>query len=414
MGEIKNIGLVSTWLHRGATYVTINYAKLFQPKMNVFVFGRGGEYFDETLIVDGVNVHKGARIDSKDGVNPKEIVKWISDNHIDVVIWNEQRDVTAICYAKKVVPSVMHGAYIDYYREDTVESFGVYDFLICNTKRHYSVFSWYPQCFYIPWGCDTSLYAPKKREYDGNKIVFFHSMGMSNRKGTNVLVKTFIANNLGASGAKLVIHTQINIDSIIAKEEAEKYNIEIIEKTVAAPGLYHLGDVYVYPAKLDGLGLTLYEAISCGLPVIATDAEPMNEVINESNGRLVKVKKTYSRSDGYYWPLSEIDEESLFLAMKYYIDRADSLPEISKSVRNDAVNNWELSLRKVNLENMLKSVKSLDNRTACEQYLAAKKASEKREKRVAFTHLFVPQKVFSLFKEWQVNRKYKNKKAENR
>jgi len=53
--------------------------------------------------------------------------------------------------------------------------------------------------------------------------------------------------------------------------------------------LYYLGDVYVYPTTLDGLGLTVYEALASGLPVIATDVAPMNEIITEDNGKLVKV-----------------------------------------------------------------------------------------------------------------------------
>lgn len=402
-----NIGFVSTWLHRGAAYVTINYAKLVQSEHKVFIYGRGGEFFDEDMILEGVHIHEGYRVDSKDGILVKDFLKWIKENSIDIVIWNEQRDVTPICETRKVWPNVLHGAYIDYYREDTIESFGVYDFLICNTKRHYSVFNWHPQCFYIPWGCDTDLYIPLKRENDGNRIVFFHSMGMSNRKGTDVLVKTFVERNLAQYGAKLVLHTQVNIDSIITKEDAAKYNIEIVEETVSPPGLYYRGDVYVYPAKLDGLGLTLYEAISCGLPVITTDVAPMNEVISNDNGKLVKVKKMYSRSDGYFWPLSEVDEDSLYDALMYYLDHSDQIKVFSENARNDAVSNWSLNSRKTQLLNILKSVKKLDNTDLCNKMLSKAKLEVKRRKRSAFILLFVPKKLFSFIKKKQVNKKYK-------
>jgi len=403
-----NIGLVSTWLHRGAAYVTINYAKLLQPEHNVFVFGRGGEYFDMNLSLPGVSIHKGSRIDSQDGVIGRELVKWIKNNKIDIIIWNEQRDLSSVVFAKKKCPDVLHGAYIDYYKESTVETFGIYDFLICNTKRHYSVFKWHPQCFYLPWGCDIDLYIPREKpEADQKyKVVFFHSMGMSNRKGTNVLINTFVKRELDKYNVKLVIHTQTNIDSIISIEEAKKHNIEIVEQTVPAPGLYYRGDVYVYPAKLDGLGLTLYEAISCGLPVITTDVAPMNEVVTEKNGRLVKVERYYCRSDGYYWPLADIDEESLYEALMYYINHADEIGSMSKEVRRNAVASWNLQDRKDQLLEIISSVSQLDNEDACLAYMSKYRELKRREKRSAFIKLFVPQKVFSCLKNKQVERKF--------
>ena len=66
--------------------------------------------------------------------------------------------------------------------------------------------------------------------------------------------------------------------------------IEFIEKTVSAPGLYFRGDVYLYPTRLEGIGLTICEALASGLPVITTNDAPMNEfVIDGETGYLVDV-----------------------------------------------------------------------------------------------------------------------------
>lgn len=227
----------------------------------------------------------------------------------------------------------------------------MYDFLICNTKRHYSVFKEHPQCYFIPWGVDVEKFIPQELIDENNVLTFFHSVGMSKRKGTDLLIKSYIEDKI-YSNSKLIIHSQLDFEKEFgySKDELEKYNIQIIEKTVSAPGLYHLGDVYVYPTTLDGLGLTIYEALSCGLPVITTDNQPMNEVVNSEIGQLVKVDEFRSRSDGYYWPLSICDVSSLSESMNYYIDRYDEIINIKEDARNYTLKklNWDDRQKEIN------------------------------------------------------------------
>jgi len=134
------------------------------------------------------------------------------------------------------------------------------------------------------------------------------------------------------------------------KSYLEQFNIKVIQETVTAPGLYHLGDVYAYPTTLDGLGLTVFEALACGLPVITTNCAPMNEVINKDNGYLVDVEKIHSRSDGYYWPLSICNMNSLISGMKYYIEHQNKLPIMRDSIRSDTEKNlnWESRFAQIN------------------------------------------------------------------
>ena len=393
-----NIGFVSTWLHRGGTYVTINYAQLLTPDHKIFVYARAGEFFDETLHVDGIDVYKAPRIGHRSEVMYSDFRKWIKNNRIEMVIWNEQRELEAVCMAKNEFPTIPHGAYIDYYKEDTIKDFAVFDFLICNTKRHFSAFSWHKQAYYMPWGCDIEVYKPVRKRENEKEIVFFHSMGMSDRKGTDVLVRVFKNNRLDKYGAKLVIHSQVNMDSIITEGAAKECGIQIINKTVAAPGLYYMGDVYVYPAKLDGLGLTLYEAISCGLPVIATNVAPMNEVINNENGYLVEVDRLYCRSDGYYWPQADVNEQSLLDAMMFYINNVSKLDQISKHVRGDAVEHWNIRDRRDFLLGIVNDVRTIDNKKEQEIYLAKTKKKERTEIRTALMRIFVPKAFQSAVK----------------
>jgi len=174
---------------------------------------------------------------------------------------------------------------------------------------------------------------------------------MSNRKGTDLVIKAFIKGEL-FNRSKLIIHTQVDIKGISGYETNDllKYNIQVIKKTVTAPGLYYLGDVYVYPTKLEGLGLTIFEALASGLPVITTDNAPMNEVVTNDVGKLIEVERLYSRSDGYYWPLSVCSISDLINKMSYYIENYSNLDEFKVRARKYAEEklDWKDQTERVN------------------------------------------------------------------
>jgi len=354
-----NIGFVSTWFERGAAYVTKQYVEALKEKNEIFIYARGGERYEKNDEKWNLtNVTWGLRLGSTN-INYKHFKSWINSNKIQVVFFNEQHEIDVILKMKSEFPQIKIGTYVDYYKEDSIDSFWLYDFLICNTKRHYSVFKDHPQAYYVPWGTDIELFSPKPKI--DKELVFFHSVGMSKRKGTELVIKAFIDGGL-YNESKLVIHSQLDFHKAFGYkiDELKAYNIHVVEKTVTAPGLYHLGDVYVYPTKLDGLGLTVYEALSCGLPVITTDVAPMNEVVNTNVGKLVDVDNIYSRSDGYYWPLSICSKVSLIACMKSYIDNTDKVDIYKVNAREYAVEkfNWKDRYQEVN--KIFENTKTLD------------------------------------------------------
>ena len=338
-----NIGIVTTWFERGAAYVS----KLFEdvlasdPNNNVYIYARGGEeYAIGDKKWDRENVHWGKmRISpfSSTTIDKSDFINWVKNNNIEVVIFNEQHWFQPIVWCKEL--GVKTVAYIDYYTEETVPLFDAYDVIICNTKRHYSAFEHLNNAHYIPWGTQTDVFKATKSSLVNDKYVtFFHSCGWDiNRKGTDLLLKAYAKTN---NESKLVIHTQNPISRAdlvpIIDELSKKGKLEIVEKTIHAPGLFYMGDIYVYPTRLEGIGLTIAEAISSGLGIIVPDNAPMNEFCNENHGCLINISRFTARADGYYWPKCEADIDHLAQIMDELALDTDTVCKMKVSARNFA------------------------------------------------------------------------------
>jgi len=212
----------------------------------------------------------------------------------------------------------------------------------------------------------------------GKPVRFFHSCGNSPvRKGADIVVRAF---QRVTGNTELIIHSQekfsekcresektyeyveqenpVDIEDLLKKDS----RIKLIEKEVGAPGLYHLGDVYVYPSRLDGIGLSMAEALASGLPLIATNTPPMNEfVVEGENGRLVTVEEFRCRADNYYWPMSICSENELSNAMQWYVDNMERLAEFKKQARIYAERNLDWKKNSFELGNMIQRVAPLKN-----------------------------------------------------
>ena len=156
--------------------------------------------------------------------------------------------------------------------------------------------------------------------------------------------------------AYLILQTQRKIKEVfpeyvsLCNNLKSEGKLEIIEQTVGAPGLYHLTDVYVYPSRLDGIGLTTAEALACGLPVITSNNAPMNEFISEESGKLVNIARFYPKGDGYYWPQCVVDVEHLKACMQEFVDDSHKLVHYKTKARQSALKkwNWEQNSASVN------------------------------------------------------------------
>ncbi|NEV94502.1 glycosyltransferase family 4 protein [Psychroflexus sp. YR1-1] len=360
---MKKIGIVTTWFERGAAYVSKQFEQVLQEEHEVFIYARGGEHYaigdpewDKSNVTWGKNIRSRFALTLMD---KKDFKAWVDLNSIDLILFNEQHWFEPLLWCKEW--GIQTAAYIDYYTRETIGLFNIYDLLICNTRRHYSVFENTNKAEYLPWGTDTDLFSTSNTSelVNGEHVTFFHSCGMGHkRKGTEQLI---IAFSRTKHAQKLIIHTQQNIsgakiEHLISSLEAEG-RLKIIHKTVPAPGLFHLGDVYLYPSLLEGIGLTIVEALSCGLATLVPDNAPMNEFVDHGfNGLLIKKGKCYLREDKYYWPLCEIDIDDLVQKIDYLATHKDKVIRMKRNARQSALNNLSLKENMKSLSGILENL----------------------------------------------------------
>jgi 1,2-diacylglycerol 3-alpha-glucosyltransferase len=359
-----NIGIVTTWFPAGAGYVSKAYRYVLEKEHSVFIYARTSKNMQGDPEWDDPQVTWAPKHYLTTGIWEGHFRKWIKRNRIDLILFNEQRYWKPVLIAKSL--GVCVGAYVDYYTQRTVPAFAVYDFLICNTRRHASVFDWHPACHYIPWGTDVEKFKPATG-CPTRILTFLHSAGWCgehstdneymDRRGTRIALTAF---SKVIGDCRFLLFSQSPLEKcskvwqeLIASDQRIEFRFGTFE-----PFPFHEGDIYVYPSRLEGIGLSLPEALSSGLAAITTDCAPMNEFVSDGvNGRLVKVSRYLARPDAYYWPESVCDVKQLETQMQEYVDKPENVVEHRMQARQKAIANFDWKFNAAHLTDILQSSK---------------------------------------------------------
>ena len=101
---------------------------------------------------------------------------------------------------------------------------------------------------------------------------------------------------------------------------------------------YHECDVFVAPTMSEGFGLTMAEAMACGLPVVTTDFGGQTDFVNSENGWIIKTKLV---------PVDDMLYEGVMWGMP-------DLKQLKKTMRDIYLNRDTLGLKR---EKALKDIK---------------------------------------------------------
>jgi len=337
-----NILIVSLWFERGQGIISRQIYEALIPKHKVFVLARRGYIVDDNLCKGYGFIERTGRrsafLDDKDYWNIPNLIKLnsyeiskeqikdiIERNRIDIAIFNEENDFQLVEYVKSL--GIKIASYVDFFTKENIPKFKVYDALLCSSIRTYNAFSYLQNAYYTPWGVDLNWFKPSERP----EFSFFHNAGWAGtgmRKGTIETLRAFrelmqqYKGHAGYPNFSLLVHTQKSISSYPGwvRELFKFPQIKIHEGTLRKPGLYNKGMIYVAPSRIEGLGLHILEALASGLPVITTNAPPMNEYVRDKeNGLLAKVRHSQMRTDHFYSPEKIVDVNDLKCKMNMLV-----------------------------------------------------------------------------------------------
>lgn len=141
----------------------------------------------------------------------------------------------------------------------------------------------------IPNGVDESKYSPGPSDFKSQfkaKRLFVYQGRISAEKNVEALLRAWKQSNLGEQ-SKLLIVGNGPLSASLMPFYGEEYGIiwlGFIADEHKRIGILRSADVFILPSLLEGLSLSLLEAMACGVACVATDAGADGEVLEDGAG----------------------------------------------------------------------------------------------------------------------------------
>jgi glycosyltransferase involved in cell wall biosynthesis len=169
------------------------------------------------------------------------------------------------------------------------------DLYLCPSWKCYTEVP-YDNRLFLPWPIDTDEFQFRHRRGPAKTfVVSAGSGGMNGRKGAYEAIMGFAKAGPAELGIELIVRSQVApVDLIRAMPPIDPSLVRFEGPKSTRAELYEEGDVLIYVSHYDGHNLVGLEAMASGMPVITTDAEPMNEYLRPGDKLLVRVQERQS------------------------------------------------------------------------------------------------------------------------
>jgi glycosyltransferase involved in cell wall biosynthesis len=354
------VGLVTKWFNRGQPVVARQLRSAVEELGHeTFVLARPKKErgprpgaLDRDDVWDQPRVTQASAYD----IPADEYRRWVDENGIEAILCDQNYQFEEIAELRRQgVRTVGRFVWEHFAAEHVAGATAAFDVIYSFTKAEQARYAEMGiDSPYITWGCHPELLKYARPAADGGggeapqraRVVFVFPGGfLGHRKPLEPVLDAFTS--VPGDNLRLLIKAQVERRKLIEPAERAAAADSRIELQVADQRwdehLRELAacDVSVAPARWEGLGLPLYEAIALGMPAITNDAPPMNEAITDDvNGLLVSSHQVGTAKSGI--PALDPDVDELAAAIARLADPAERarLAEGAAEVR-ETERRWE-------------------------------------------------------------------------
>jgi glycosyltransferase involved in cell wall biosynthesis len=350
------VGLVSKWFNRG------------QPVVGRQIRSAVDELGHETFVLARPKKERGPRPGALDRddvwdqpnvteteayeITGPEYERWVEENGIEAILCDQNYQFEELAALRRRGLRTIGRFVWEHFSPDHVpgarEAFDVvYSLTRAEQGRYRELGLETP---YVPWGCHPELIAYAGVEGSAETVDFVFPGGfLGHRKPLEPVLEAF--SRVADPRLRLIVKAQVERRKLIEPAADAASRDQRIELRVGdRPTEEHLRelascDVCLAPARWEGLGLPLYEAIAFGQPAITNDAPPMNEAIHDDvNGVLVGGRPNGTAKSGI--PALDPDPGDLAAAIERLADdeQRGRLAEGALRVR-DSERRWNDTVR---------------------------------------------------------------------
>ena len=228
----------------------------------------------------------------------EEMLAFGRDNELDAVFFDQNYQFGEIEQLRqsgvKTYGHFVWETFADEHVEGAKRAFDViYSLIGCEVERYVTMGIASPR---VRWGCHPELLEAAERlgagpDGDDGAVTFYFPGGyMGSRKPLKPAIQAF--RRAKGDNLRLVVKAQVDSRAnFVRKVGEDDPRLELIIEDMPAEEhlrLFASADVCLSVSRWEGLGLHLFEAVAFGLPQIANDNPPMNEVVVDGeNGLLV-------------------------------------------------------------------------------------------------------------------------------
>lgn len=202
----------------------------------------------------------------------------------DLPVWAHQRDVATVC---QVNPEFYRWAKEPHLPHATVE--------VAPTRW---LLDRLPGVRHLPFPVDRDRCAYEQRPLGHDPPTFLHVAGhraMLDRNGTQIVLKALSRTTVPM---RVVIRSQSELN--VGNRSYPNVDVQVkVEDVADYWRLYDGADVLVLPRRYGGQSLQMNEALSCGMPVLASDLPPQNGWLPPATLVPVRRRRRFPTQAGY-------------------------------------------------------------------------------------------------------------------